>query len=542
MSEFQDWIKQLLAEGAATEQPNVDMEALGNAFREKYGDFPVVRQSTENTAAQAEQAKQEAEKQEAEKIRLAQIQARNNWIQNHDAQTAKRDAQYRANAPILSTGELPFAQEQLAAKYMYSMADDPNYQKSTGMTADQIREAASNAATRSRAIAQSAGYNLNDGYGSDVSLERATDNLASNAARARLDILQGKYSQTADQFYEQRYRDLVAQGERPRMARHLAGQDAQKFQAEKVAYLSDMLEGYGLNGGYLNALGAKMVGMIGNADSEMGNYYAKMYGSPLDAQQRANTVEDAIRGHEFGQENSLMTAYLNEWAAQNGLPRDLTKIRASADYGLRNGLQLGDQRHGQDIERMTYQDALDQRKELRKLQAAQAGMQQKFEFLDKLRASGAITDEQYIGSIAAVQGITIASLKGNPKDLTKEQLTGVKTLIDVDIKQRDSIIKQMQATEDPKALKGLKAQLTNLDEEIKGLKQTYGDLLNPDPGVDKATGDYQQDAAALNQLWSAANGNEDTYKQLVENWLTASGVSGVSQTVYMGTLPIPKKK
>ena len=44
-----------------------------------------------------------------------------------------------------------------------------------------------------------------------------------------------KCTKTPDQFYEQRYGDLLSQGLRPSMARHIAGQDARKYEAEYEA-------------------------------------------------------------------------------------------------------------------------------------------------------------------------------------------------------------------------------------------------------------------------------------------------------------------
>ena len=466
-----------IAQGLLTPPPPTQTESTvgigdGTSMLNEAARIGTALAKNEWTAAQDAQ-KQAAltAAQEAEKERLAQIQARNDWIKNHDAQTATRDLQYRANAPILSTGEIPFAQEQLAAKYMYAMADDPAYQKASGMTADQIREAASNAANRSRAIAQAAGYNLDGGYGSDVSLDSAIDNLASNEARARIDILQGKYSKTTDQFYEQRYSDLLSQGLRPSLARRLAGDDARNFQAEKVAYLSDMLEGYGLNGGYLNELGTRIVGMMGNENSAMGEYYAKMYGTPIDAQQRANTVEDSARSHQYGLENSMFTTYLNNAAEALRYPRELGKIDRTYANAFNNNFRLNNQTHGQQMERDEKQDAREQEKESRKLQAAQAQLERNLKVLDWAFQNNLINKDEYRNGIMSAYGFANIVKSGSKENSGKELREGLKVVLDSKIKLRTSYAKQMETDLNPENRKQYQAQIAALDKEIDELNK-----------------------------------------------------------------------
>ena len=325
------------------------------------------------------------------------------------------------------------------------------------------------------------------------------DNLASNEARARIDALHGKYSQTTDQFYEQEYRNLLFQGLSPREAEELAGKNALQYQAEKVSYLSDMLEGYGLNGGYMNDFGTRLVGMLGDTKGALGDYYAQMYRSPGAAQERANTVEDAVRGHQFGQENSLFTTYLNNAFADADLPRALQKIFATGDVNLRNALATGQQSED-------FRIAGEGRAEGRTIAAerrAQAYEQQRLAQLDQWADSVFEGEDAKIAK-AAIRAIKLPQKKG--ETISDDSLKNLKTL-------HDMLSKRAQA------LRELLAK---------------GDQWNP--GVDKATGDYRQDAPVLKTLWETANGNEETFKELVRNWLTASGMSGVSVTTYMGGL------
>ena len=521
-----------IAQGLLTPPPPTQTESTvgigdGTSMLNEAARIGTALAKNEWTAAQDAQ-KQAAltAAQEAEKERLAQIQARNDWIKNHDAQTATRDLQYRANAPILSTGEIPFAQEQLAAKYMYAMADDPAYQKASGMTADQIREAASTAANRSRAIAQAAGYNLDGGYGSDVSLDSAIDNLASNEARARIDILQGKYSKTTDQFYEQRYSDVLSQGLRPSLARRLAGDDARNFQAEKVAYLSDMLEGYGLNGGYLNELGTRIVGMMGNTDSAMGEYYAKMYGTPLDAQQRANTVEDSARSHQYGLENSMFTTYLNNYLEELRLPRTLRQTDYAGFVNQRTGSALSTQNYRQQSERDAIEYARKKQQELLKLQVAQEGMNRKLEWLDNLHSNGAIDDQTYLSAIAGVQGITLSFTKGTqPKDMTETQLKGIKDILTVNENHAKMLFKQLEWI-DPNSeeAKRIQAKLADLDKENQALKARYGDYLGFD---DESRFEWSDNEAAniqgiRNIISAGGNTSPEAIWRAVRKWAPES--------------------
>lgn len=324
------------------------------------------------------------------------------------------------------------------------MADDPAYQKATGLTADQIREAA--------------------------------DNLASNEARARIDALHGKYSQTTDQFYEQEYRNLLFQGLSPREAEELAGKNALQYQAEKVSYLSDMLEGYGLNGGYMNNFGTRLVGMLGDTKGALGDYYAQMYRSPGAAQERANTVEDAVCGHQFGQENSLFTTYLNNAFADADLPRALQKIFATGDVNLPNALATGQQSED-------FRIAGEGRAERRTIAAerrAQAYEQQRLAQLDQWADSVFEGEDAKIAK-AAIRGIKLPQKKG--ETISDDSLKNLKTLHDMLSKRaqalRELLAKGDQWNPDPQVVK----QYDEVVQQMAQIEEAFGDKLFGVEGV-----------------------------------------------------------
>ena len=123
-------------------------------------------------------------------------------------QQAQMQAQQQALDPIARKYYVP---QLLDAKKMYESANNPTVQSQMGMNQEQIQQMASNSADRWRQAASGAGFDLS-GYGSDVSLQDAYQNLQTNDARAVVDLAQGKYALTSDQYYTRRYDELRKEG------------------------------------------------------------------------------------------------------------------------------------------------------------------------------------------------------------------------------------------------------------------------------------------------------------------------------------------
>lgn len=98
--------------------------------------------------------------------------------------------------PILNGIERQYAGNILGQKIAYDAAQNDAQRQATSMNANMLRQAA-----------QSAGMDLS-GYGSDVSLQDAMQNLQTNDARALVEMFQGKYSKSSDQFYNDKFREL----------------------------------------------------------------------------------------------------------------------------------------------------------------------------------------------------------------------------------------------------------------------------------------------------------------------------------------------
>ena len=156
--------------------------------------------------------------------------------------------------------------------------------------------------------------------------------------------------------------------------------------------------------------------------------------------------------------------------------------------------------------------------------------------IERLRKLGHLTDAEAKDATLNAYGIHRSQTTG--KDPTKDQLGYLEKYITARGKERASLVKQLEniLPQDP-ARKQIEAQIQALDEDVAQVREQYKTLMTPAQEFSGATGDYDKDTPVLKTFWEMANGDANTYKQLVTNWLTESGMSGVSITAYMGKLP-----
>lgn len=83
------------------------------------------------------------------------------------------------------------------------------------------------------------------GYGSDVSLGDAVNNLASQEARDIMGALQGYYSRDSGQYYNDEYWRGIERGLSPRKAQKVAEALTGSYKADRVNYLDGLLNSYG---------------------------------------------------------------------------------------------------------------------------------------------------------------------------------------------------------------------------------------------------------------------------------------------------------
>ena len=256
-----------------------------------------------------------------------------------EQQQAQMQAQQQALDPIARKYYVP---QLLDSKKLYESANNPAVQSQLGMNQEQIQQQAHNTADRWRQAASGAGFDLS-GYGSDVSLQDAYQNLQTNDARAAVDIAQGEYALTSDQYYTRRYDDLRKEGYGHFDAKNRVGAAARKYQGERVSYLSGMLDGYGFDGRVMTPLGQQIVAQLATEKPELANMYLnanpgqkeayaadnQMAQSVLQNQGAMDRLERTVasqmaqlnRGGEITRENATHQAALQEKSAQNAAQR-----------------------------------------------------------------------------------------------------------------------------------------------------------------------------------------------------------------------------
>lgn len=149
--------------------------------------------------------------------------------------------------------------------------------------------AAHGAADSFRNQGNAIGWN-GDGYGSDVSLEQAAQNLANNDARALANIFYNQ--QNADDHYTMEIANLLDKGYSIDSAKRMAAQSADRLDRRNNAELIDSFATYGLDPrGVLTNNGVRILGELAqNGNSELANFYANMYAKPINEYDYQNQI------------------------------------------------------------------------------------------------------------------------------------------------------------------------------------------------------------------------------------------------------------
>lgn len=202
------------------------------------------------------------------------------------------------NIPILNGIERQYAGNILGQKIAYDAAQNDAQRQAASMGANMLRQAA-----------QGAGMDLS-GYGSDVSLQDAMQNLQTNDARALVEIFQGKYSKSSDQFFNDKWNELIKSGMPVGRAQRAAGELARQYQGERVSYLNGMLHGYGFDGRVVTPVGQEMIRQIALEDPQSASMYLKVNPQQTDAYETDNQMALAALQNQ-GLMDRLMQQYLN---------------------------------------------------------------------------------------------------------------------------------------------------------------------------------------------------------------------------------------
>lgn len=424
---------------------------------------------------------------------------------------------------------------------------------------DAEKQAANSSAEFLRSVAGAAGIDTN-GYGSDVSLEDARRNFASQEARAMTEALQGQYSMNPDQYHEKKYFDGIMKGLSHRHAQRLADVRTKDYQAERLAYLDGLLNSYGRDGLLMNEYGNQLLPRIAEENPMYASFYAGIYPNAKDVFTRQNQLEDkditqrnaleqlgvgheydldrinaqtsgnialannnfqnTVRRdeiqHEYGKENAYDQYRFNTWLARDRgrMEKELTKLRGDIERG--NAAYLKD-----------YELELQDKKFQQQVAQASA-------FGDYLGYTG----ERKKAFLEAFFGIKMPD--ENTGKFSKASVENGKKLHDMLDADEKNILKQMENELDQQKVAEYQGKLA----DIRQFKQQVENLLGEQLGVQGGVREFSDDEAAnnvtLSYLWSQSNGNMDTFRQYVSNWLDASGITSRFKEQYLENLKAPQ--
>lgn len=243
---------------------------------------------------------------------------------------------------------LNYVQRQLAQGLLGAKQDWENAYKAGDA------QGMANAAMRGeklRGQANSIGWNGN-GYGADVSLLEAAQNLANNDTRAVNDILYNL--KDSNSIYRQRVADYLDKGYSIDSAKRLAGQRSEEAMAGNIDQLRDAFRMYGQDArGAITPQGTDILASLaqqgGATPSELANFYAQMQAHPKDtwnfendmlraANAQANALERMGVSHQYGVEDQERGFAHQEHMAR--LQNDLTlqRIAEQARMNIEAGI------------------------------------------------------------------------------------------------------------------------------------------------------------------------------------------------------------
>ena len=424
---------------------------------------------------------------------------------------------------------------------------------------DEQRAAAQAQANFSRDMANTTGIDLS-GYGADVSLADAYKNLYSQQAQDLMAALQGQYARNSERYYTDKFLEGIELGMSPRRARKAAELLTGNYKSDRAQYLDGLLNSYGRDGLVTNEYGNQIIGELAHEDPLLASFYAGIYPNAKDAFSRYNALEDK----DIAQRNALeQLAIGNEY--------DLGRIKAQtagnielANNNFQNTIKRDELQQG-----YTRQNAYDQyrystwlarnqgeiSKEAAKLQAdLNRG---NLEYLKKLDVD--LEDKKFWQGVAqysaladylgykdegkkafmeAVFGIKMPNEKTGAFD--KASIENGKKLHDMLDADEKNILKQAENELDPQKVMELQAKLADIRQFKQQIENLMGEQLGVQGGVQEFSDDETANNETLNYLWSQSNGNVDTFKQYVSNWLDASGVTAHFKEQYLRNLKTPQ--
>lgn len=215
-----------------------------------------------------------------------------------------------------------------------------------GASGDALRAVTSQNANAIREQANAAGIDLSQFGANSATAQDAWQQIQSQKARHIMDAIEGQFSKTADQYYDQKYDDLILQGYSVGKAKRVAGSLAKKYQANRVAYLRGIYGSYGRDENGTNDLGADMLGMMSQENPSLANYYAQIYPLPRDTIARRQQLEDKALDqtnafakldlvHNYDVENMIRNFILKQQDEDNSIGRYKNKVQFQTNEAIR---------------------------------------------------------------------------------------------------------------------------------------------------------------------------------------------------------------
>ena len=180
-----------------------------------------------------------------------------------------------------------YANGLLAMKSLYESAPE-------GEKGGETRDITHKAAELLREQAAVNGLDLNP-YGSGVNAQGVYQQLQAEKTRDIIAAMEGEYSKSSEDFYQDSFYKQIMLGFSPRQAKRIAGNLAREYQAKRVAYLDNLYNHYGRDGYVTNELGVQSLGWLSQENPTLANLYLQAYPNPQNAYARQNQLEDAAR-------------------------------------------------------------------------------------------------------------------------------------------------------------------------------------------------------------------------------------------------------
>lgn len=345
------------------------------------------------------------------------------------------------------------------------------------------------------------------GYGEGVSLQDADRNLYTKELQELMHMSTGRYSMTANQFYESEYSRQIMSGASPNTAARRAARSAREYQADRVAYLNGLYNSYGRDGLVTNPLGNQILLNLAADDPTAANFYAQVYPNTKNAYERQNKLEDDA----IAQTNAL--AKMAKASEYNTLQQLIGGVITRQNQT--NAADLADR------------NAANQAKRTEEAKAREA--ERAFNYRYK-QFMGDIMFAKNLIPDADIKELTYSAMKwttskGKDKESAKDLTNFYKNMIETKQKQKEFIMDRYKDSEN-----GIPQEeqdnINQLDADIS----TYTEQLEVLAGIRETEPTFEfrnlqtdeQIKNMMETIWEAMDGRKEPFLQSIEDTIKKS--------------------